>query len=304
MATEQIGLVTGSSGFIGSHLLNVLRDSWPALRVVACARTPRPEHGECIQLDLLDASAVHRTVSSIRPDYVFHLAGELRSSQWRDLYRGNVEATLHLLEALRGLPNAPRIVIAGSAAEYGEVESQQLPICEDVVIPNPVSRYGVAKAWQTIAAHHFAGDRLTVMVGRMFNLIGKGLPESSALGTFAAQIKNIQAGTTAPQLRVGNLAARRDFVDVRDACRALLDLARMGIRGNTYNICSGVPVRIGDILDSLLAAAGIQVEVIAENSRYRTGDVPDSFGSPAKINALTGWAPQIPLRASVGAMLN
>ena len=304
MATEQIGLVTGISGFIGSHLLNVLRDSWPALRVVACSRTPRPEHGECVKLDLLDASAVHRTVSSIRPDYVFHLAGELRSSEWRDLYRGNVEATLHLLEALRGLPNAPRIVIAGSAAEYGEVESQQLPICEDVVTPNPVSRYGVAKAWQTIAANHFAGDRLTVMVGRMFNLIGKGLPESSALGTFAAQIKNIQAGTTAPQLRVGNLAARRDFVDVRDACRALLDLARMGTSGNTYNICSGVPVRIGDILDSLLAAAGIQVEVIAEDSRYRTGDVPDSFGSPAKINALTGWAPQIPLRASVGAMLN
>ena len=300
MATEQVALITGVSGYLGSNLRATVGSAWPEVRVVGLARTAAAAE---LAVDLLDPDALRQALASVRPDFVFHLAGTLRAATWTEFYRGSVETTINLLQALSTLPCPPRVVIAGSAAEYGPVLAAQLPIAEDQVGPGAVSQYGVSKAWQTCASRFYAAAGLPLMIGRVFNIIGRGLPETSAPGTFAAQIRRIRAGQVPPRLQVGNLDSRRDYLDVTDVCEALIALAQRGHSGETYNICSGVPTRIRDMLDMMVAAAGIAVDICTDASRFHAGDISDSYGSRAKIGAHTGWRPRVALATSLRAML-
>ena len=300
MATEQVALITGVSGYLGSNLRAAVHSAWPEVRVVGLARTAATAE---LAVDLLDPDALRQPLAHVQPDFVFHLAGTLRAATWTDFYRGNVETTINLLQALSALPRIPRVVIAGSAAEYGPVLAARLPIVEDHVGSGAVSQYGVAKSWQTSASRFYAAAGLPLMTGRVFNLIGRGLPETSAPGTFAAQIRRIRAGQAPPRLQVGNLDTQRDYLDVTDVCEALIALAQRGRSGETYNICSGVPTRMSDLLDMMIAAAGVAVDICTDASRFQAGDISDSYGSRAKIGAHTGWQPRVALATSLGAML-
>ena len=300
MATEQVALITGVSGYLGSNLRAAVHSAWPEVRVVGLARTAATAE---LAVDLLDPDALRQPLAHVQPDFVFHLAGTLRAATWTDFYRGNVETTINLLQALSALPRIPRVVIAGSAAEYGPVLAARLPIVEDHVGSGAVSQYGVAKSWQTSASRFYAAAGLPLMTGRVFNLIGRGLPETSAPGTFAAQLRRIRAGQAPPRLQVGNLDTQRDYLDVTDVCEALIALAQRGRSGETYNICSGVPTRMSDLLDMMIAAAGVAVDICTDASRFQAGDISDSYGSRAKIGAHTGWQPRVALATSLGAML-
>ncbi len=303
MVRETTVLITGISGFLGAHLSQVLRDAWPEARLVGASRSPSREGAEWIRIDLLDASAVRHMVNSVRPDYVFHLAGRVNASDWTDLYRGNVETTLNLLESLVVTANPPRVVVVGSAAEYGCIAEDQLPINESA-IPNPISPYGVAKTWQTVCARSFAFRGVPIVVGRVFNVIGAGLPETSAFGTFSAQLKRMISHGTERRLHVGNLSSLRDCLDVRDVCHALIALARSGRAGEIYNVCSGESVCMRDALGTLIALSGLSVEILVDEAKYRPDDVPVSYGSREKIGIATGWIPRVPLRESLRAMLD
>jgi GDP-4-dehydro-6-deoxy-D-mannose reductase len=207
-----------------------------------------------------------------------------------------------LLDALAERSPRSRVVIAGSAAECGMVDPTRLPVLEDHPL-RPVSPYGVSKACQRLAALSYAIRGLHVVVGRVFNIAGRGMPNNTALGAFAEQLREMAVGRREPVMRVGNLGTRRDFVDIDDIAAALCALATHGEPGELYNICSGRSVGIGELLTQLIARSGLTVRVETEPARLRAGDVPEVYGSARKLHSACGWTPRVALSDSLAAML-
>jgi len=295
-------LITGSNGFIGRHLATAIRDACPAARLVGVDAVPVPGAPDMIVLDLLDREKTACLVSQTAPDYIFHLAGRIYTSSFSDLYESNVRVTENILESVRreGLPC--RVVIPGSAAEYGAVRPADLPVGEEQ-ISRPVSPYGVSKVWQTALATYFTHAGVDVVIGRMFNLVGRGMPEGLSLGSFVKQLQGMISGQLAPTLRCGNLQPKRDFVDVEDACRGLMAIARGGARGEIYNICTGRSHTVGDVLNFLIGLLNLDVTIETDAERYKLRDIDDIYGSNRKIREATGWLPEVSLEESCRRML-
>lgn len=301
---DPVVLVTGCGGFLAGALTRQLRVHWPSARLVGAGRRAATDANvsEVVVLDLSERAPLVELVGGLRPDIVFHLAGRVSAGTTGDMVRDNLVATQALLDVV--LQHAPhsRVVVAGSAAECGMVDPDRLPVCEDHPL-RPVSPYGVSKACQRLAALSYAVHGLHVVVGRVFNIAGRGAPPNTSLGAFAEQLRDIAAGRREPVMRVGNLSGRRDFVDVDDVASALVALAMKGEAGELYNICSGRSVSIGELLDQLIKSSGLEVRIETEPARLRAGDVPEVYGSAAKIHAVCGWTARVSLTDSLCAML-
>jgi len=291
-------LITGNSGFIGTRLTAILSDAYPESSIKGVDRVACSGRLETHSVDLLDPEDTCRIIEIVRPDYIFHLAGAIYTRDWRELYLGNVKTTYNIMEGVKQAGIACRIVIPGSAAEYGHVPAIKLPIDEDQ-IPNPIVPYGVAKVWQTTMAGYYATCGLDVVIGRMFNLIGPGAPTGLSVGAFAQQLRAIKRRESPPEISVGNLEPRRDFIDIDDACFGLIAVARKGQCGEVYNICSGHSIAMKEILEMMIGFAGIQVDVAVESSRFKTNDIDDIFGNYAKIKMTTGWRPATNIETSI-----
>jgi GDP-4-dehydro-6-deoxy-D-mannose reductase len=281
-------LVTGAGGFVGSHLVCDLRDN--GFEVVAAGRSSG---------DVTDAQAVRRLVAEVRPTHVFHLAG-VREAELGELLRINVIGTVNALEAVAAEAPGARVVVVGSAAEYGETARE--PVGEDDPLL-PVTEYGVAKAAQGLAAAAVARRRgIQVTRARLFNLLGPGEPKSFVASGIAARISAIQAGTAEPPLQTGDLTTRRDFVDVRDAARALRLIAVRGDAGAVYNVCSGHATPIGELVEQLLALAGLEVAVHSV-PELAAANVRGHAGSAERVREATGWEPEYSLHDSLADVL-
>lgn len=288
-------LVTGSQGFLGTHLLNELKTRRPGLRVAALSRTPAPGAIVC---DLLDEGAVRRVLSALKPRAIFHLAGSTAPLGPEALWQANVTATINLLEAVRRLPAPQRVpvILCGSAGEYGAPGSRPVP---ETAPARPVTVYGSVKLSQTLAALSYRHQGLDVRVARVFNAIGPGIPVHLALGAFLEQLRRIEGGLQPPVLRVGRLSSRRDFLDARDLARALVDIQQRGEPGQVYNACSGRAVPVGDLLLRLIELSGLKVELRVDPSRLKQADIPLIVGDRRKLAARTGWRPRISLDRSL-----
>ncbi len=288
-------LVTGSGGFLGPHVVRAASEEWPDAEVVGLDLAGA---GGAVALDLRDPGATASAVAGLRPDVVLHLAG-LLTGPLGDLYAANVLGTHHLLDAVAASVPAARVVVVGSAAEYGAVPAEDLPVREDRA-PSPLSPYGLSKAWQTTCALFWANRGLDVVVGRVFGMIGPGMTEDLFVGAVCAQLRRLAAaGGPGGELRLGDLGAKRDLIDVSDAASGLVALAARGRAGAVYNVCSGESIAMSELLDMLVSASGADVSVVRDPDRVRTADVPDSVGSPERIRSDTGWAPRSTLAASV-----
>lgn len=277
-------LVTGGAGFVGSHLARELLDV--GFDVTAVDRSSG---------DVRDLQEMRLLVAAARPTHVFHLAG-IREGGLDDLLRINVCGTVNVLEAVAEEASAARVVVVGSAAEYGETTHE--PVGEDHPL-RPVTEYGVSKAAQGLAAAAVGMRRgIEVTRVRLFNLLGPGEPPSFVASAAAARIAAIQAGTARPPLRTGDLSTRRDFVDVRDAVRAVRLAGTQGEADTVYNICSGEATRIGTLVAELLALArlDVAVESVPEPA---AANVRGHAGSAERLRAATGWEPQRTLRESL-----
>jgi GDP-4-dehydro-6-deoxy-D-mannose reductase len=294
-------LVTGASGFVGRHLVDALRRA--GAEVLACGG-PRDAQSEYVKIDLADSRTLENALETFRPTVVFHLAAQTFVPESFDLpiatYETNAIGTARIAEAVRRCTPrpAPRIVFASSAEVYGAREPGELPLRESFDL-RPATPYGASKA--AAEAMLLAASRsfdLDVVVARSFNHIGVGQSDRFVVASLAAQLARIAAGG-APQLVVGNLRAARDFLDVRDVVAAYIALAEAGESAQVYNVCSGRAVSIRDILSELIAIARVAVEVREDPARVRSNDIPLSVGSPEKLQARTGWTPQIPLMRSL-----
>jgi GDP-4-dehydro-6-deoxy-D-mannose reductase len=296
-------LVTGASGFVGRYLVDALR----AERAdVFAYGGPREIGGEFLPLDLSDGASVRAAFERARPTVVFHLAAQTFVPESfespLETYVVNTLGTALLTQAAREYaaagPSRPRIVFTSSAEVYGPREREDFPLRESLDL-RPANPYAASKAAaEAIVLAEARSLGLDAVVARSFNHIGPGQNHRFAIASFARQLAEIAVGAP-PVMLVGNLAAARDFLDVRDVVAAYLALARSGESGQAYNVCSGHARPMRDLLRDLIAIAHVAVEVREDPERFRPLDVPIFVGSAEKLQAQTGWRPEVPLARSL-----
>ena len=305
-------LITGIAGFAGSHLAEFLLQEtdwevWGTIRHTDHNVAHLRDQLRLVPVDLRDPEAVAHLVREVRPDRVYHLAGQSYvPASWHDpwaTFEVNVRSQLNLLEALLAAGLAPRVLVVGSNEEYGLIRPEDLPVNEGTPL-RPASPYAVSKVAQDMMGlQYFLSHGLPVVRVRPFNHIGPRQREEFVAPAFAKQIAEIEAGLHPPVVRVGNLDARRDFTDVRDMVRAYYLALERGVPGEVYNLGSGEAHSIRELLEILLELSTVEVTVEQDPARVRPVDVPVSVCDAAKFRTQTGWAPQIPFRESLRSVL-
>lgn len=316
-------LVTGANGFVGQHLLphlvgagdTVCACYFPASAAPAgSAASPGGARVAAAQsasiewrlLDITSAQACAELIRDQKPDVIYHLAGVSFVPQAEDEFLGalaaNVAGVDNLLRAAHAAERDIRFIMAGSADVYGKVPLAELPVHEQTV-PRPVNAYSTTKLMAEIVADrwHRLG-RVAATVLRPFNHIGPGQDARFVVPGFARQLAAIAQRKQAPQIKVGNLSARKDFTDVRDVvCAYRLAALRKppADAPGRYVICSGRSVAVQEILDGLIAVSGVEVQVVQDPARMRPAEVPELYGSFAKAEAELGWRPQYSLLQSL-----
>lgn len=303
--------VTGATGFAGSHLVDSLlaegQDVTALVHPASSHQGVREAAGfTAVEGDLLDKSGLAAAVAAAKPAVIYHLAGLASIGRsWQDPARWlavNAGGTANVLEAALAA-GKPRVVVVTSAEIYGVVDSGALPITEKRR-PAPAHPYGISKvAAGQLVPLYWRYHQLPVIEARPFNHIGPRQARGFVVADFASQLAAIKLGQQPASMLVGNLAAQRDFTDVRDVVRAYRALAADGRPGESYIICSGHAISINNILNALIELAGVPVEVAYDPARMRPSDTPCVYGSYAKIKSHTGWEPAIHLRQSLADAL-
>jgi GDP-4-dehydro-6-deoxy-D-mannose reductase len=307
-------LVTGVTGFAGSHLVDYMLglgdvEIWGIQRWRS--RTENIEHFrdriQLVECDLRDAESTRDAIEQSRPDWIFHLAAQsFVPTSWRapsESLTTNVLGQLHVFEACRRIGMKPRIQIACSSEEYGMVYEDELPIKESNPL-RPLSPYAVSKVTQDLLAYqYFMSYQTDVVRTRGFNHEGPRRGPVFVASDFAKQIADIERGMKEPVIHVGNLDARRDFSDVRDIVRGYWLALEKGEPGEVYNLCSGKAWTIRAVLDHLLTLTKTKIEVRQDPKRLRPSDVPVLLGDPSKFQRQTGWKPVIPFERTLADML-
>ena len=290
-------LVTGANGFIGRHLAAHLRERGADLTALVRNADPGTLAAldcELVIADILDREAVRRVFAATRPETVFHLAGEIRGLDLNGFNAINVTGTENVLAAAMEADSA--VVLPGSAAELGSPGPD--PADENTPIA-PLTPYGISKAAQVRLGLAAAQNGVTVTIARLFTVIGRG-QESRYIGADLAA--RVAALGKDDRLQVQNPAAVRDFLDVRDVCRALALIAGKGTPGQVYNVCSGRGLSFRELAAEFLAVRGLPDSLIDDGEPDPAAS-PCIIGDPAKIKAELGWQPQHDLRSTLAWMM-
>jgi len=256
-------LVTGAAGFLGRALVQRLKqNSREELHVTDLRPAPAGTFHPC---DLSDPAAVGELLRTIRPRRIYHLAGTFTNEYPAD-FRSNVDTTRHLLEAVRQDGGPVRLLLIGSAAEYGCVRAEVNPLHEEQPLA-PVSLYGWTKACQTLLMGYYLRVHASdVVMARLFNLSGSGASNRLLVGRLEEQLQQFLAGKLR-EITVGALDAVRDYLPVEKAASQLERIMLSGLSGQVYHVASGVPVRMRDLLDQLLQARGLSRDCVREAPR-------------------------------------
>ena len=309
-------LITGITGFAGSHLADYLLADHPDVEVYGIyrwrSRRDNIEHLDerltLLEADLRDYTSLHHLLNEVRPDYIFHLAAQsFVPSSWRapgETLTTNIAGQTNLFEAVRALDLDPTIQIACSSEEYGLVLPDEVPIRETNPL-RPLSPYAVSKIGQDFLGYqYFQSYGLKVLRTRGFNHTGPRRGSVFVASNFSRQVAAIEAGIQDPVIRVGNLDAVRDFTDVRDMVRAYWLAVTRGRPGEVYNICSGTGITMRELLDRIVAMAQVEVTVETDPERLRPSDVETLIGDSSKFRGDTGWEPQIPFDQTLKDLLD
>jgi GDP-4-dehydro-6-deoxy-D-mannose reductase len=308
-------LITGISGFVGSHLADLLlKEGHTVYGIIRWrSNTKNIDHIKdklhLIEADIKDAASIHNVIKEIRPDYIFHLAAQsFVKASWdypAETLDTNIRGQVNILEAIRQSGFKPRILIAGSSEEYGLVKPEETPICENNPL-RPMSPYGVSKVAQDLLAQQYwMSYKIPVIITRAFNHEGPKRGDVFVTSTFAKQIALIESGKQKPIIKVGNLESFRDFTDVRDMVRAYLLAIQKCDPGEPYNICSGVKIKINDLLDMFLNMSTVDnIKIEHDESKMRPSDVPVLLGDCSKFRKKTGWDVSISLEQTMHDILD
>lgn len=294
--------VTGANGFVGRYLCAALAQK---KHHVFAAHGPDGLGGD-LSIDLKDAHDIRNVIERVAPDVIFHLAAQTfvpdSIASPLETYEVNVMGTGRLLQAVREVRDRTkknsRLIMISSAEVYGHHAPADFPLSEDAEL-RPANPYAASKAAaEALCLAESRMYELDVVITRAFNHIGPGQSDRFVVASFAAQLAKVVKGTL-PFLSVGNLAAQRDFLDVRDVAGAYVSLMEAGEAGEAYNVCSGTAVAISELLRKLITVAHTAVEVREDPERMRPSDVPYFYGDNSKLCAATGWEPHISLDSSL-----
>lgn len=307
-------LITGIDGFIGSHLADWLVSRQKAVvgMVQPGTKTINIDHLLSIitifRSDLLDAKKVREGIKKYKPDVLINLAGQssnlLSFSEPEFTFRINVDGVLNILETVRLESPGTKVILIGSSEEYGMVKKADLPIQEAQTL-NPINPYAVSKEMaEILGLTYFKYFNLQVVLVRLFNQEGPRRQEGFALSNFTKQIVEIEKGLRPKELQVGNIGVKRDFSDVRDTVRALYLLSSKGKPGEIYNLCSGVPRKMKNVLDILISLSKVKgIKITVDPKRVRPSENPVFYGDNRKIKMDTGWEPKIDFTQTLQEML-
>jgi GDP-4-dehydro-6-deoxy-D-mannose reductase len=285
--------LTGGTGFVGAWLLRHLADEGDT------AVAPGPEV-DVTELDLLAAD-----MAAGAPDVVYHLAALTHVGRsWSDpaeTFRVNALGTLNVLEAAARLEVPPVVVLVSSAEVYGP--AGDAGALDEEAELRPVTPYAASKvAAEFLGLQAFLGRGLRVVRARPFNHVGPGQGDSFVVSALARRMVEAELSHTAA-VRVGNLAASRDFTDVRDVVRAYRLVCLRGVAGEAYNICSGKAVSIAELAEQMARLLSYEVELVVDPELFRPVEVPVLLGDAGKLKAATGWRSEIELSRTLADVL-
>lgn len=304
-------IITGCSGFVGRHFLDYLEDNQIKCEVLGLDIAPMIPHRsfvyvklstECV--DLLNQQDIERIVYEFNPQYILHLASYSSVAfSWKNptlSFKNNVNIFLNLLEVIRKYNLSTRILSIGSSEEYGNVSPDEVPLTESSPL-RPLSPYAVARVSQEMLSKLYADSfGLDIVITRSFNHIGPRQRDVFVVPSFIRQISEAKlSGETQMTLTTGDLSIVRDFTDVRDVVKAYYLLLKYGHKGEIYNICSGNPTRLSEIIDIASEILDISVMTEVSNDLIRPNDNPLIIGDNSKLCNHTGWQPSFTLKKSI-----
>lgn len=314
-------LITGITGFVGSHLADYILENFPEVKILGLARWRSPTDNirhilNKIMLqfgDLLDPFSLKTILSEHKPDVIFHLAAQsyvtFSFSSPIATLNTNVIGTCNLLEVVKELKFAsdydPIIHICSSSEVYGQVRKEDVPIKEDVPL-RPASPYAVSKVAEDMLGYQYwLSWGIKTLRTRMFTHTGPRRGEVFAVSNFAKQIAAVEAGLVPPIVQVGNLESVRTFADVRDAVRAYWLLITKCIPGEVYNIGGVETMKVGEMLNRLLGISSVKnIKIEIDPNRLRPSDVTLQIPSTNKFFKETGWKPEIKFEQTIKDTLN
>lgn len=298
-------LITGATGFVGRHLARCLIEQGHT--VEGLARTSVfldiPVHA----VDLRDGSATAAILHAVQPQWLFHLAGFASPGQSfkqpQAAWEGNLHATQVLYDAVQQLAERPRILFVSSGLVYGDALPPHYAFTETDEL-RPASPYASSKAAADLLSYQMTRSaHLDIVRVRPFNHIGPGQSPEYAASSFAKQIAAMQLGFAPPILKTGDLSTQRDLTDVRDMVRAYVRLLEVGECGAVYNAGTGHTVSMRELVQRLIARAGVNVTIAEQADPTRRGDTTISKVDPARLRQATGWAPHYALDATLTDLL-
>lgn len=298
-------LIIGGAGFVGKYLAEYLQKD---CGYEVCSTKMQNEviedaTYEVVDMNLLAKEEVEQVISACAPDYIFHLAAQSSVAvSWKNpqlTVDVNIKGTLNLLDVLKEKEYDGRVLLIGSGEEYGRILPSDVPISEETVL-RPGNIYAATKSCQNMLGSIYAkAYNLNLIMVRAFNHVGPKQAPQFVVSDFCKQVVEVEKGLREPVIHVGNLAAKRDFTDVRDVIAAYECLVRQGESGETYNVGSGVAYEIREILDQIIELSGQSIQVEVEQARLRPIDVPIIVADVTKIKEQTDWEQKIELRQTL-----
>lgn len=303
-------LIVGAAGFVGGYLARHLlaEYGWTVIATKLPSETAALQGVRMADLDILDADAVSSLLQEEKPNFIFHLAAQSSVAlSWKfpqltlDV---NLKGSLNLLEGIRLLNYKPRVLLVGSSEEYGRIRPADLPISEECSL-KPANIYALSKAALGMLGSLYANTYdLPIIMVRAFNHIGVGQAPQFAVSDFCRQVANIECGKQESVIRVGNLSAIRDFLDVRDVVRAYVLLMINAPPNENYNVGSGRGWSISELLQKILRLANCPITVLVDKQKYRPVDAPEIVADVRKLQQTINWTPFYDIDDTIAEILN
>ena len=288
-------LVLGGDGFTGRHFIRWAKEcnlgKYNKFIGASINDESVPMYDDWIKVDITNEGSITGAFKNLKIEYVLNLAGLIRSNSYSLLHQVNAEASFFLMNFFAQQTTIKKILLVGSAAEYGT--PVKLPL-KEVDECRPLSPYGLSKLSQTLYAKYLSRTlSVPVIIARTFNILGHGMPDNLAIGSFVSKITAAKNGDT---ITTGDLSPKRDYLTIDDVCDAYWRLLMSGKSGQVYNVCAGVPISMKEILDVMITASGKNLIVEQHHELTTSGkDVPDIYGDNSLLVYETGWGQKIPV---------